>query len=63
MFSWFRRDPRKRLNAQYAQKLEQARDAQRNGNILGYSDLMAEAEAILKELDCLSESNNNHSEH
>lgn len=56
MFGWLRRNPRKKLEAQYAQKLEQARDAQRNGNIKGYADLMAEAETILQEIDRLAES-------
>jgi len=55
MFGWLRRDPRKKLEAQYARKLVQARDAQRNGNIQGYAALMAEAETILQELDAFSE--------
>ncbi len=55
MFGWFRSDPKKKLEAQYAAKLEQARDAQRNGNIQGYAALMAEAEAILQEMDRLTE--------
>ncbi|MFH1302230.1 MAG: DUF6435 family protein [Planctomycetota bacterium] len=54
MFGWLRRDPRKKLEAQYARKLVQARDAQRNGNIQGYAALMAEAETILQELDAFS---------
>jgi len=55
MFGWLRRDPRKKLEAQYARKLEQARDAQRNGNIQGYAQLMAEAESLLQEIDSLPE--------
>lgn len=55
MFGWFRGDPKKKLEAQYATKLEQARDAQRNGNIQGYASLMAEAETILQEIDRLAE--------
>lgn len=55
MFGWFRSDPKKKLEAQYAAKLEQARDAQRNGNIQGYASLMAEAETILQEIDRLAE--------
>tara|TARA_R110002124_G_scaffold92550_2_gene234963 strand:- start:1634 stop:1888 length:255 start_codon:yes stop_codon:yes gene_type:complete len=53
MFGWLRRDPRKKLETQYAQKLEQARDAQRNGNIQGYAQLMSEAEGILQQIDSL----------
>jgi len=55
MFGWFRGDPKKKLETQYAKKLEEARDAQRNGNIQGYAKLMAEAETILQEMDGLSE--------
>ncbi|QDT96412.1 DUF6435 family protein [Gimesia aquarii] len=55
MFGWFRGDPKKKLESQYAAKLEQARDAQRNGNIQGYASLMAEAETILQEIDRLAE--------
>jgi len=53
MFGWLRRDPRKKLETRYANKLEQARDAQRNGNIQGYAQLMADAETILQEIDRL----------
>ena len=55
MFGWFRSDPKKKLETQYAAKLEQARDAQRNGNIQGYANLMAEAETILLEIDSIAE--------
>tara|TARA_R110002095_G_scaffold115473_1_gene100728 strand:+ start:2538 stop:2729 length:192 start_codon:yes stop_codon:yes gene_type:complete len=55
MFGWLRRDPRKKLEDQYARMLVQARDAQRNGNIQGYADLMAEAETILLKIDACSE--------
>lgn len=55
MFGLFRRDPKKKLEIQYARKLEAARDAQRNGDILGYSDLITESEEILKEIDQLTE--------
>lgn len=37
MFGWFKRDPVKALEAQYAKKLEEARDAQRNGNLDAYT--------------------------
>lgn len=53
MFGWLRRDPRKKLETQYAHKLEQARDAQRNGNIQGYAQLMSDAESILQEIDSM----------
>ena len=56
MFGWLRGDPKTKLESQYTQKLEQARDAQRNGNIQGYASLMAEAETILQKIDRLTES-------
>ncbi|QGQ22198.1 Lacal_2735 family protein [Gimesia benthica] len=54
MFSWLRRDPRKKLEKAYAKKMEQARDAQRNGDIQGYASLVAESEEILQEIDRLT---------
>ncbi|MGH1460728.1 MAG: DUF6435 family protein [Neptuniibacter sp.] len=50
MFSIFKSDPTKKLNKQYLVKLEQAMLAQRNGNIMSYSELTAEAEAIQKQI-------------
>ncbi|QDT41444.1 hypothetical protein Pan241w_15050 [Gimesia alba] len=55
MFGWLRRNPKKKLELQYAQKLEAARDAQRNGDIQSFATLTSEAEEILKELDRLAE--------
>lgn len=55
MFGWLRRDPKKKLETQYARKLEAARDAQRNGDIQGFAALTSEAEEILKEIDRLEE--------
>lgn len=55
MFGWLRSDPKKKLESQYSQKLEQARDVQRNGDIQRYATLMAEAETILQKIDQLSE--------
>ena len=51
MLGWLRRDPRKKLEQAYARKMEQARDAQRNGDIQGYASLVAESEEILQEID------------
>lgn len=56
MFGWLRSNPKKKLESQYSQKLEQARDVQRNGDIQGYATLMAEAETILQKIDQLAES-------
>jgi hypothetical protein len=54
MLGWLRRDPRKKLEQAYARKMEEARDAQRKGDIQGYASLVAESEEILQEIDRLA---------
>ena len=54
MFSLFRSDPKKKLEKQYNQKLEQARNAQRAGNMPLFATLTAEAESIGEQLDALA---------
>ena len=56
MFKLFQSDPIKKLEKQYAQKLEEARDAQRSGKIPLYATLTAEAEELGKRLDELKQS-------
>ncbi|MGB0944479.1 MAG: DUF6435 family protein [Marinomonas sp.] len=51
MFSLFKRDPLKKLNKDYDQKLEEAFLAQRNGDIRAYADLTNEAEMIKNEIE------------
>lgn len=46
MFSFFKKDPVKKLTKQYYEKLEAAMQAQRAGDIRGYSRITAEAEQI-----------------
>lgn len=53
MFGIFKSDPIKKLEKQYADKLEQAMNRQRNGDIEGYANLSFEAEEILKKIDKL----------
>lgn len=53
MFGWLKKDPRRKLTAQYHAKLEAALHAQRNGKIREYSFLTAEAEEIRAQLDAL----------
>lgn len=53
MFSLFKKDPIKKLKTAYMAKLEQAMNAQRNGDIKRYSLLSSEAEVIAKEIDKL----------
>jgi hypothetical protein len=53
MFSFLKRDPVKKLNKLYEQKLEEAMHAQRNGDIKSYSLITAEAEQIFTEIKSL----------
>ena len=55
MFGLFRKDPRKALQQQYQQKLEQAMQCQRNGDIMNYSRLSAEAAELEKRLQALDD--------
>jgi len=53
MFSFFKKDPLKALNKQYFQKLEQAMQAQRNGDIRSYSMISSEAEELRMKIEAL----------
>lgn len=53
MFSIFKKDPVKKLNKRYEAKLEQAMQAQRNGDIRSYASITAEAEKIAIEIQAL----------
>lgn len=53
MFGFFKKDPIKKLEKQYEQMMEQARDIQRKGDIKGYAQKMAEAEEIAKKIQSL----------
>lgn len=61
MLGLFRSNPTKKLEKQYSRLLEEARDLQRNGDIVGFSRLSAEAEGVLKQLTAL-ESPQDHSQ-
>lgn len=50
MFGLFKSDPRKKLDQQYHQKLEEAMQAQRKGDIRLHGQLTAEAEALLGQI-------------
>jgi hypothetical protein len=54
MLKWFRSDPTKKLRRQYEQKLLEARDLQRKGDIQGFAQKSAEAEAIMQQIERLS---------
>lgn len=55
MFQLFQADPIKKLEKQYASKLEAARDAQRAGKMPLFATLTAEAEALGERLDALKQ--------
>lgn len=50
MFSIFKTDPIKKLNKTYEAKLEQAMQAQRNGDIKSYAMITADAELIANKI-------------
>ncbi|MCT8986048.1 DUF6435 family protein [Shewanella phaeophyticola] len=57
MFSFLKSDPIKKLRKAYDDKLEQAMQAQRKGDIKSYSLLTAESESIWQEIEALEKSN------
>lgn len=58
MFSIFKSDPQKKLRKAYDILLERAMLLQRKGDIMGYSKLTAEAEAIWQEIQALEADSN-----
>lgn len=59
MFSIFKSNPVKKLNKRYEVKLEQAMQAQRNGDIKSYAMITEEAEAIAAQIKVLEDSTRN----
>lgn len=55
MFNLFKSNPQKKLQKAYEEKLTEAMQAQRNGDIRRYSTLQEEAEAIYVQLEALAE--------
>ena len=53
MFGFLKRDPVKKLEADYRKLLETARDLQRNGDIKGFADKTAEAEGLAGQIAAL----------
>ena len=51
MFGLFKQSPTKKLKDEHKALLEKAFQAQRNGDIRGYSTLTAEAEAVRAKLE------------
>lgn len=50
MLSLFKKDPLKKLRKTYMHKLEEAMNAQRNGDIKAYSLITSEADILHKEI-------------
>ena len=53
MFGWLKSDPIKKLDKQYQDKLKEAMETQRNGNIRRYAELTQEAESIRESMETL----------
>ncbi len=51
MLKWFRKDPIQQLKQEHAKLLVEARDLQRKGDIVAFSDKTAEAEEVLRKID------------
>ena len=58
MWNPFKSDPLKKLESQYAAKLEEGIELQRKGDIRGFAKATEEAEAMLQRLNDLRESAN-----
>ncbi len=53
MFSFFKKDPSRALDKQFRALLEQARDAQRGGDIKRYAELTGQADEVARKLEAL----------
>lgn len=55
MLNWLKKDPVKKLQKQYEEKLEKAMLAARNGDMRANASLTEEAEALREEIEKLKE--------
>lgn len=53
MFGLFKKDPTKKLEKEYEQLMEKARNVQRSGDLRAYAVLIEESEAILNKIDAI----------
>ena len=53
MFGLFRRDPLKKLEAEYQQLLQEARDLQRNGDIQGFARMSDRADQLGRKIEAM----------
>jgi uncharacterized membrane protein (UPF0182 family) len=51
MFGFFKKDPVKQKEKEYAKLMKKARDFQRNGDLKSYSRLISEADKIMDEIE------------
>ena len=51
MFNFFKKDPVKKLEREYEQLMEKARDIQRSGDLKAYARIIEESEQILARID------------
>ncbi|MCS7035799.1 MAG: DUF6435 family protein [Saprospiraceae bacterium] len=63
MFNWFKSDPIKKLRKLYDEKMLEARDLQRQGDIQAFAQKSAEAEAIMQEIERLTRQQQNPPKH
>lgn len=56
MFRFLRRDPIKKLEAEYEKLVVEARNLQRNGDILEFAQMTARAAEVEKKIDALKTS-------
>lgn len=55
MFGWLKSDPLKKLQKQHADILGRAVEFQRKGDLKTYSEMMAEAEKLEKQMDAVEQ--------
>lgn len=53
MFGLFQRDPKKKLEEEYARIMVKAVESQRNGKLELFAELTAQSEAILEKIEAL----------
>ena len=57
MFGFFKKDPLKKMEKEYRQKLEKARDIQRSGDVKKAALMYDEAEKIADQMDIIRKKN------
>jgi len=53
MFGLFKKDPTKKLEKEYEQLMEKARNVQRSGDLRAYAVLIEESETILSKIEAI----------